>query len=428
MTGKMLNDLIDIYCIGENGTQKECLDWIKTLKVHEILDINSDLFENFALVAFIVNVGDLNSLVIHIMMREPDRINSFNRMEYLENVEYLSTIVLNKRARCEAIYDWQKIYNGRDFTSDFKEDIESTGAQQVDPIGIAYRSAPNFDTEVIQASNFNNIIDEVKDEIIMNNYHFYKYYYIEFGDNQYVQDYISNYTPILDSQMLQSLEKCISGLWFNINDIRWQFALRSAILHNSNYTINILNFNYRYFEFVNVREHYLKNQGNSKDVWTQRSNENLVFECDICRAKLDKYGFSNINVGELCQDCYFNKKKQFITRIKYLKKLALLPGKRIVFQKMLTETKKHLQKGAIKSLETGKLNTLTKNVIKEINKFNHSGKGYFSECPICLDHMDKDDILFGGCGHCFHTRCVLSLGENKCPVCRDVTVFKKLYL
>ena len=35
----------------------------------------------------------------------------------------------------------------------------------------------------------------------------------------------------------------------------------------------------------------------------EKPNETLHFECDICRTKLDKYSFSNINVGDLCIDC-----------------------------------------------------------------------------------------------------------------------------
>ena len=39
---------------------------------------------------------------------------------------------------------------------------------------------------------------------------------------------------------------------------------------------------------------------------------------------------------------------------------------------------------------------------KELNKYNQVMSG---ECPICLDHMNKNDIL-GDWVHCFHKNCI----------------------
>ena len=79
-------------------------------------------------------------------------------------------------------------------------------------------------------------------------------------------------------------------------------------------------------------------------------------------------------------------------------------------------------------MDPQKKDKLTKNVIGEIQKYNTGKEGNFMECPICLDNMCKKDILFGSCGHCFHRDCILSMGTNKCPVCRKVTDFNKLYV
>ena len=52
--------------------------------------------------------------------------------------------------------------------------------------------------------------------------------------------------------MLEDLSKVYSGLWFNENDVRWQYSLRTAVLHNVNFDLNILNYSYKCFELVNT--------------------------------------------------------------------------------------------------------------------------------------------------------------------------------
>ena len=61
------------------------------------MNINQKLYNNYALVCFITKLGDLESLVIHLMIRNHLGLSRLNQMEYSDDVEYLSTIVLNDR-------------------------------------------------------------------------------------------------------------------------------------------------------------------------------------------------------------------------------------------------------------------------------------------------------------------------------------------
>ena len=424
-----LHELLDIFCIGKPEDQIKCLELIKTLKIHEIMKINKKLYHNFALICFISKLGDLESLVIHVMMRQPLGLNHLNDMTYSDNVEYLSTIVLNDRARCKKVYDWENFYKGKNFVYDlYQKKVVRDPEGNVSIDDLAYAPPPSYSDRILQESNLNNFVDENDSKIVLNNFDFYKHYYIDFNDNSLIHDYINNYTHILNTLMLEDLGGYLSGLWFNYHDIRWQYSLRTSVLHNTNYDMNMLNYSYRCFQLVNTRRFYINGQIYSNDKLTEKANEHLTFECDVCRTPLDKYSFSNINIGDLCIDCYYSKKLQFKLRMEHLKRLMLLPGKQFVFKKRVSETRKFLQKNEIKKLSQDKLNKLTKNVINEIQRYNHSSGGNFIECPICLDNIEKKDIVFGKCGHCFHANCVLSTGVNKCPVCRTTTEFRKLYL
>ena len=422
-----LHELIDIFCIGEHDTQLKCLNWIKRLKLHEIMNVNQKLYNNYALVCFITNLGDLESLVIHLMIRNHLGLSRYNQMEYSDDVEYLSTIVLNDRARCEALYDWNNVYNGKDFIHDmYKDKPDNNSNTKV--TDLEYRPPPDFNNEILMDSNLNNIQETQKRELVLNNYNFYEFYYINFDDNMYTRHYVNTYTPLLNNFMLEDLTRVYSGLWFNENDIRWQYSLRTAILRNVNFDLNILNYSYKCFELVNIKRFYINGQTYSNNAITEKANENLEFECDICRTKLEKYSFSNINIGDLCLDCYYNKKLQFKLRMVHLKNVMLIPGRQVVFKKMCAKTRQFLKNYKIKKMDSEKKENLTKNVIGEIQKYNTGKEGNFMECPICLDNMCKKDILFGSCGHCFHRDCILSMGTNKCPVCRKVTDFNKLYV
>ena len=49
-----------------------------------------------------------------------------------------------------------------------------------------------------------------------------------------------------------------------------------------------------------------------------------------------------------------------------------------------------------------------------------------TNCCICLDELDKEDICILNCGHIFHTKCALTnlSINNTCPMCRQVSTIK----
>ena len=38
------------------------------------------------------------------------------------------------------------------------------------------------------------------------------------------------------------------------------------------------------------------------------------------------------------------------------------------------------------------------------------------DCPICLEIINMDDLHIVGCGHKFHSNCIMQC--DKCPICR----------
>jgi len=44
-----------------------------------------------------------------------------------------------------------------------------------------------------------------------------------------------------------------------------------------------------------------------------------------------------------------------------------------------------------------------------------------NDCPICLENIEKKEIVVTNCNHFFHKKCLFeSLIEiNRCPICRS---------
>ena len=68
--------------------------------------------------------------------------------------------------------------------------------------------------EFFRESDLNNFVDENDSKIVLNNFDFYKHYYIDFNDNSLIHDYLNN-SHILNTLMLEDLGGYLSGLWFN---------------------------------------------------------------------------------------------------------------------------------------------------------------------------------------------------------------------
>ena len=83
-------------------------------------------------------------------------------MEYSDDVEYLSTIVLNDRARCEALYDWNNVYNGKNFIHDMYKNKPNNNSKYYEVTDLEYRPPPDFNNEILINSNLNNIQETQK--------------------------------------------------------------------------------------------------------------------------------------------------------------------------------------------------------------------------------------------------------------------------
>ena len=178
-----------------------------------------------------------------------------------------------------------------------------------------------------------------------------------------------------------------------------------------------------------IRDFYFNNYIESC-LYNQKCYESLTnLKCIDCNMKLEDIVYNNVYCGNLCRCCYIKKINDEEIRKKYLKKMVLLAGKISIFEKEVIKTRRFLKKYEIKSISIEKKIKLNENVNKELMKYSFENKNSnYLECSICLDNMNKNDISVGICGHTFHTNCIKSTGNNKCPICRHYSKFVKLYI
>jgi len=244
-----------------------------------------------------------------------------------------------------------------------------------------------------------------------------------------MSDYIDYSVSLISTEFHNCLENVGSGLWFNLNDIRWQFSLRSLLITNT-FTNNLQPiFSHKSFEKGNLRDFYFNNYIESC-IYNQKCNESLShLKCIDCSMELENIVYNNIYCGNLCTCCYIKKINNEEVRQKYLKKMLLLAGKISLFRKEVIKTIEFLKHYEIKPMSIEKSLELNKRVNKELMKYSFENKNSnYLECSICLDNMEKNNISVGFCGHSFHINCIDSVGGNKCPICRCYSKFIKLYI
>ena len=156
--------------------------------------------------------------------------------------------------------------------------------------------------------------------------------------------------------------------------------------------------------------------------------ESTTIECDMCRVNVNEF-YHNFVFGDLCEECFKKKKETDENRIKNIKKLMLLEGKKIVFQKKVQETRDYLNKiGKLRTPNKKTRDKILKGAFDDLLKMKKSSE---LQCGICLGDLvfngDKA-ISSGTCGHCFHTECLNHLTTNECPLCRETTLFFNLFL
>ena len=67
----------------------------------------------------------------------------------------------------------------------YKDSPDNNGNTEITDLD--YRPPPDFNDEILADSNLNNLQETQKKELVLNNYNFYEFYYINFDDNMYIQ-------------------------------------------------------------------------------------------------------------------------------------------------------------------------------------------------------------------------------------------------
>ena len=288
-------------------------------------------------------------------------------------------------------------------------------------------SPPENDIYNVDNVEDKNFIEQNNIDLDTIDFHTYYPYDILEEDYQFYNE--NKYTRLtIDEDFEKQTIESSWGYESNYKDIKWMINLENTI--NSNYggEFDIL-FKLRSSSFkkTNFIDCYYKNFDGNSLVY-QKINSSVTFICDLCKNTFNDLFktelWHNPIFGDLCHYCLGEKKYKEIFRKTILKKKMLNEGKKRVFEKELIKTKLFLAKNKLPEI-----NPINKEIfIKKIlnNTVNIINKKEYN-CSICLDKME-DEIYSGNCGHCFHKKCVLSLPEEKCPLCRKYTKFFKLFL
>ena len=217
-----------------------------------------------------------------------------------------------------------------------------------------------------------------------------------------------------------------SAIYCNYDDIRWQTILSSMITSSIGNNGKLLNyFRSKDFNNQNFFKSYFCNY-DCKSPYESFFVHHTKIICDICgklvSLKTDSVFWHNDYCGDLCSTCFSEKKNKETKRIKYLKYIILLQGKKEIFNRELKSVKTILKDINLKKINLEKQNKLLININNELMKKNEKK----NNCSICFDLLNNN-ISAGRCGHCSHTKC-LELVSDTCPMCRVKTKFFKLYL
>jgi hypothetical protein len=260
-------------------------------------------------------------------------------------------------------------------------------------------------------------------------YNYYEEFFVDYGETQYFEEHLEDYDSFYDlsDNFFVSLHKLKSGYYFNPNSIGWQIFLGLSLCMFTDKTL-INNSIYSHFKYKTIKQLYFPNYKKSKaSIFEKETIKIFNIVCDLCdtiiATKISHKVYGNKESGDICEKCYLFKKEQFFKRIKYLKKLLLLVGKREIFKKEVDKTRTFLKTYKYKKIKKNNFYNLLENVNKSIITNNENEK----ICKICFDTLSDNLSVAIACGHCFHTACIEQTGLVACPACRTQTQFKKLY-
>tara|TARA_B110000285_G_C15024189_1_gene563260 strand:+ start:103 stop:1221 length:1119 start_codon:yes stop_codon:yes gene_type:complete len=286
----------------------------------------------------------------------------------------------------------------------------------------------NFDDPEDNIYNIDNIDNNdyiEKNNIDLDDIDFFYYYPYDIFEEDieffnYQQYNLINVDEEFDKKTLESKW----GYEANYKDIRWMINIENMI--NSNYGIGEKYINrFRSSRFVKTKFQDIYYNNFDKELLIYKKIENTIsFVCDLCNVNLENDIWHNNLYGDLCEKCINDKIRKENLKKNLIKKELLWIGKRKLFENELIKTKLYLDKNKIIDLPLLKKNELYKKVFR--NTLKVLDKQYYN-CSICLENMEHD-IYSGNCGHCFHDKCILSIENEECPLCRVYTNFYKIYL
>lgn len=389
----------------------------------------------YPFVNFNSNIKNINDIVekishikIHNLLQVPKQIrNQFKLLVYIHNfkkpTEKLSLYFFKKK------YDTQKL-KYHDYKVYFLQAFHLSDGQP--PLKYDWK---HIETDKkIFADNNENFLDNIDIDFDENDLEldrdmmyehfksFYDYFFFQYNDE----------LDLEENNNLYELSHMHTGLYLNLDDIRWQAFIKDSMcseIGNHGEVINYIKTDK--FKKSNIKKAYFPLL-NRNSMYERYMLKSFCITCDCCKkliASNEEDSFYHFDdCGDICEICLISKKKSEEKRKDYLYKLLLLPGKRKLFNDELIKTKNFLKKYKYRKLCISKKYNVMKNINKEITKDNVLNS---STCPICFDLLTKDNICAGSCGHCFHINCIennIGDGKNKCPICRNNTNFVKLFL
>jgi hypothetical protein len=456
-----LSNLFDIV-YSDESIKNELNEMINGIKIEKFMESHNDINNQFVLFACknVVYNKTYNKLKLEFHNINETKINNSLVSKTLEKLQSIINESLDLSPENEEVY---KII---DTTIDESYDTDDTDESYDTDIEIPDEVENNIKmilskTECLQLHLFHrNYNDDtlkyittfllnnkfpIKDSLNMNhetfgefdtdddldNYinlnYYYEKIYRDFNDLNNIYNYIENY-DVIDNNLINNLSYVLSGFYFNYDDIRFQLVLKILILtHIGNYGGFSKFISYKHYVKDKSINNYLKYDADYKlTIFDNLVIDNLKIWCDICNDKIglnndDLYYHSNIS-GDLCDKCFNSKKMRFYEHIKYIKKRILLIGRIEVFKNELIKTRNFLKKRKYKIKKKNYYDLLQKMNKNLIENTSYSE----NECKICYTPL-RDDIYVGSkCGHCFHRECIECC--DKCQICREETLFIKLFL
>ena len=298
---------------------------------------------------------------------------------------------------------------------------------------------PHFDRTKLKKENFDLIISQLNDYIKENTK--------LFKDCFELNDIYLKHLPY-DMKLLSILLTNQTGLYLNKNDITIPFVLNKEIGINISNEYLVDKMSYKYFGKTSYKLVYKQNYKSTCLIDTLLFQIKSSFICDLCEElftmKTRSYFYSNPNIGDICRDCYKKKVVFFKNRIKYIKSIIRLVGRRRQFKKMKRKLEERLKSIKLPLIKHYRKNTIMRNALKlTTEKFNPTSCKICFE-PLVLEEVEKckvipilkneinngnTNISTSSCGHIFHTACIKNLViDNICPYCRLPNNFTRVFL